>query len=43
MEILGSIGALLAWVVIILMQVQMAGMRKRIEKLEQGPARPIDL
>ena len=34
--VLGSIGALLAWVVIIMMQVQMAALKKRVEKLEEG-------
>ena len=32
--LLGSIGAMLAWVVIIMMQVQMAEMKRRISKLE---------
>ena len=35
MDILTSIGLLLAWFVIISMQMQMAGMRKRIEELEK--------
>ena len=34
--VLGSIGTLLAWVVIIMMQVQMASLKKRIEELEDG-------
>ena len=34
--ILGSIGALLAWVVIIMLQVQVAALRKRVEKLENA-------
>ena len=32
--ILGSIGLMLAWIVILLLQAQMAQMRKRIDKLE---------
>jgi len=34
--ILGSIGLMLAWIVIFLMQAQMAQMKKRIEKLEEN-------
>ena len=34
--ILGSIGLMLAWIVIILMQAQMAQMKTRIDKLEEN-------
>lgn len=34
--VIGSIAALLAWVVIIMMQVQMAELKKRVQKLEEG-------